>query len=68
MLIVLKSGSIKLPGHSGPVVTCMGITLPLPLPKKSIKFLIKLLLVDKKNIHCGTEDDNIMPDELISSN
>jgi hypothetical protein len=64
---VLKSGSIKFPEATGPVQVCTGIALPLPLPKKYIKILIKFLLVDKDNIHRGTEDDNIFLGELISS-
>ena len=33
MLIVLKSGSLNLLEPSGPVQACIGIALPLPLPK-----------------------------------
>jgi hypothetical protein len=32
VLIVLKSGSLKLLEHSGPVQVCNGIALPLHLP------------------------------------
>ena len=63
---VLKSGSLILPETPGHVQTCTRRALPLPLPKKCIKILIQILLVDKKNIHRGSEDENIMLEELIS--
>ena len=37
MPIVLKSGSLKLLEHSGPVQACNGIALPLPVLLKSFK-------------------------------
>jgi len=40
--IVLKSGSLNLLEHSGPVQACHGIALPLTLPLPSLKLLPKL--------------------------
>jgi hypothetical protein len=64
---VLKSRGLKILDPSGPVQVCKWIALPLPLPKKYINILIQMLLVDKKNKNRGTEDDNIMLEEFISS-
>ena len=36
MPIVLKSGSLNLLEHFGPVQACMVIALPLPLPSRDI--------------------------------
>jgi hypothetical protein len=64
---VLKSGSFKLLEPSGPVHANKGTGLPLTLLRKYIKIFIQMLLVDKKNMHRGTEDDTVMMEELTSS-
>ena len=40
MPIVLKSGSLNLLEHSGPVQACNGISLPYSLLEHSISFLV----------------------------